>query len=326
MREGSSVATVNRKTTSWRERALATIDGLETELDRLNNDSAYARGVRRHLGAARGAATRLRNPMSVWTGSAVDRTWANIHQAEVELLRLVPPGELEWWGTNILARAKQHLGRNDPRRTKFESQLRRSDGKLAACDRGLAIQTMQAANIAAQLERVNLRSFRNIVLVTAIILALIAVSFMFLGILESDKLKLCYHPKEGLVCPLGGRPSVWDIPLVELIGLSGAALVGAATLRHIHGAATPYTLPIALALLKLPAGAVSAVLGLLLIQGGFIPGLTDLDTGGQILAWAAVFGIAQQVVTRVADEQARRVLENVRGPSYWGERTSRTVD
>ncbi|WP_182884917.1 hypothetical protein [Microbispora sp. H10885] len=261
--------------------------------------------------------------MSVWTGSAVDSAWANIHQAEAELLRLVPPGELEWWGTNILARAKQHLGASDPRRVKFESQLRRSGGKLTTDDRELAIQAMQAANIAAQLERVNLRSFRNIVIITTIILAAIAFSFILLGLLDPKKLKLCYHPQDFMVCPLGMGPSRWDIALVEFVGLSGAALMRAAALRHVHGTSTPYTLPIVLALLKLPAGAVSAVLGLLLIQGGFIPGLTDLDTGGQILAWAAVFGIAQQVVTRVADEQGQRVLENVRGPSYWGERTTK---
>ena len=48
--------------------------------------------------------------------------------------------------------------------------------------------------------------------------------------------------------------------------------------------------PLALSSLKLPAGAVSAVLGLILINGGLIPGLDKLNTPGEILAWAALFG------------------------------------
>jgi hypothetical protein len=52
-------------------------------------------------------------------------------------------------------------------------------------------------------------------------------------------------------------------------------------------AATPYSLPTALAFLKVPTGALTAVLGIVLLRGQFIPGLSALDTSGQILAWAA---------------------------------------
>ncbi|MFH9015413.1 hypothetical protein ACH4C6_29095 [Streptomyces sp. NPDC017943] len=72
---------------------------------------------------------------------------------------------------------------------------------------------------------------------------------------------------------------------------------------------------ICLLLLRLPVGALAAVFGLLVIQGGFVPGLTDLDSGAQILAWALMFGIAQETVTRLVDQQSKRVLGNVRGPS-----------
>ena len=81
----------------------------------------------------------------------------------------------------------------------------------------------------------------------------------------------------------------------------------------MRGSSEPYGVPIALAVLKLPTGAVTAVLGLVLMRGGFVPGLSALDTSAQILAWAAIFGYAQQLFTRLVDQQANTVLDSVRG-------------
>jgi len=46
-------------------------------------------------------------------------------------------------------------------------------------------------------------------------------------------------------------------------------------------------------------------------RGGFR--LSALDTSAQILAWALVFGYAQQLFTRLVDQQGQNVLEAVRG-------------
>ncbi|MGG7571613.1 hypothetical protein [Streptomyces sirii] len=70
----------------------------------------------------------------------------------------------------------------------------------------------------------------------------------------------------------------------------------------------------ALAWLKLPTGALTAVLGLLLMRGGFVPGLTALDSSAQIIAWAIVFGYSQQVFTQFVDKQGQALLAGVRGP------------
>ena len=104
-----------------------------------------------------------------------------------------------------------------------------------------------------------------------------------------------------------------NIALVELIGVTAAALAAANAIRRVRGSSEPYGVPIALALLKLPTGAVTAFLGLLLMRGGFVPGLSALDTSAQILAWAIIFGYAQQLFTRLVDEKAHSVLEAVRG-------------
>jgi hypothetical protein len=86
---------------------------------------------------------------------------------------------------------------------------------------------------------------------------------------------------------------------------SRTATVG---LRKVRGSADPYSIPVALALLKLPTGALTAFLGLLLIKAGFVPGLSALDSSAQIVAWAIVFGYAQELFTSLVDRQALTVL------------------
>ena len=104
-----------------------------------------------------------------------------------------------------------------------------------------------------------------------------------------------------------------DLIVVELVGLTAAAVAAAAAIRNIKGSAERYHLPVALAVLKLPTGAITAFVGLLLMRGQFVPGLSALDTSAQILAWALVFGYAQELFTRLVDRQGQTVLEDVRG-------------
>jgi hypothetical protein len=125
---------------------------------------------------------------------------------------------------------------------------------------------------------------------------------------------LCPHNEKRLVCPAGlGGPFPLDIALVAFLGMLGGALSAAVAIRHLRGSTPPYGLSVALSLLKLPAGALTAVAGLLLVHGRFIPGLSDLDTSGQILAYAVALGFAQQVATQFVDRRAREVLSRTPG-------------
>ena len=103
-----------------------------------------------------------------------------------------------------------------------------------------------------------------------------------------------------------------DLLVIELVGLTAAAIAAATAIRRIEGSER-YGLPVALAALKLPTGAITAFLGLLLIRGQFVPGLSALDTSAQILAWALLFGYAQELFTRLVDQQGQTVLNRVRG-------------
>jgi tetrahydromethanopterin S-methyltransferase subunit C len=145
---------------------------------------------------------------------------------------------------------------------------------------------------------------------------------------------ICFTPQdeEMLVCPTGHTPledgvddidptvaetaTKWDIPLIEIVGAVAAAVTGAVTLRRMRGTSMPFSVPVSLTLLKLPTGALTAFVGLLLMRGGFVPGLTALDSTPQILAWAVIFGAGQQLFTGLVDKQAHNVLDSVGNKTY----------
>jgi hypothetical protein len=95
--------------------------------------------------------------------------------------------------------------------------------------------------------------------------------------------------------------------------MAAAAFAGAISLKNIQGTSMPYSVPMMLILLRLPVGALSALLGVMLINGRFIPGLSNLDTGAQIVGWAIFFGILQESVTRLVDQRGQEVMGGVHG-------------
>jgi hypothetical protein len=213
-------------------------------------------------------------------------------------------------------------------------------------ERSRIVSIARGANSAGLREQLRVRSFRTVLVISAGVMALLAVLLGLLGWISPATLPLCFQPEQGgqlvLICPTGQSGSVAvdpaagssqpqidasqnspvnrvDVALVEAIGLIAASIASAAALRRLRGSSEPHGLPVALALLKLPTGALTAVLGLLLMRGEFLPGLSALDSSGQIIAWAIVFGYAQQLFTRFVDEQADSVLNDVRGSRTTGE-------
>ena len=223
----------------------------------------------------------------------------------------------------------------DPRRLAAETRL---VSNLSESQRRAEFQ--RATRIGLELkdqQHDRLRAFRNIVLATAAALALLVAAACLVGAWRPDALPICFGPPptttpggvpppvqgpSGVACPSEDAPpspgthprrlpAPGDVALVALLGLLGGGLSAALFLRGLQGTSTPYDVPVALALLKLPSGALSALVGLLFVRGGFVPGLSQLDSQPQILAYAFLFGVAQQIVTRLVDQQAQDILTKV---------------
>lgn len=99
--------------------------------------------------------------------------------------------------------------------------------------------------------------------------------------------------------------------IVAVLGLLGGALAGTFAIRKVRGTSTSYDIPLALAVLKLPTGSLTAVTGILLLGGGFVPGFSELDSQRQILAYALLFGYAQQLGTQFIDKRAETILHSI---------------
>lgn len=338
--DGAPPAIGGPTTSSWREDALARVAELEmltimaragTAQPAVVADEMQAT-IRTHLHAAKVAAERPSDRRAGTSGADVTRVLTNIHAAEADLLRLAPLEYVAGQLTTLQAYVREHVPARDPRRARLEAIIRSLNrAELTEAHRGAIVAAAREANAEARREVTRVRSFRNVLLVTAAILTLAAVGVGTLGVVDPDALPLCFNPGAKVVCATEEGPaagsgrdvddavastvSAWDLPLVMLVGLIAAAVAAAVALRGIRGTTTPYGLPVALALLKLPTGALTAVLGLLLMRGGFVPGLSALDSSAQIIAWAVVFGYAQQLFTRLVDAQAQNVLEDVGGKS-----------
>lgn len=316
----------------------------------------FRRSIDEHLNAARMTAhgqftgRRLKRwwmkVRSAWGGSSIERAAGNLEAVEAHLLRLAPEEYVRGEMASIKAYVCRYLPKDDPRRQGIEELAQAPPKrKLGAVEREAIIAAYHAASSQRRRELMRVRSFRNVLLVAAFVLMVVVIGLGILGSLRPDTIPLCFEPETGdgekVVCPTAETDveegddidhlieetvSGWDVWIVMIIGLIAAAVATAFALRGIRGTSTPYSLPVALALLKLPTGALTAVVGLVLMRGGFVPGLSALDTSAQILSWAVVFGYAQQLFTRLVDEQAHAVLEDVGGRGPAGDRpTSSTA-
>lgn len=251
------------------------------------------------------------------------------------LLRLSKPDEVIPMMPGVLAFVQEHLLPSDPRRRGVENINRQvaATNQLEPADLESVLDAMGVAREARIREALRIRSFVNIVAWVTIILVMAAVVVAILGLTKEDTLPLCFTPSGGIgqkdfevVCPVNMTSDVppaanlnrvvndttspGDYLVVEIVGLVAAGIAAATSLRRMSGGTVPYNVPVVLAALKLPTGALTAVLGLLLMRGGFIPGLSALDSSAQIIAWAILFGYSQQLFTRLVDSQAQALVSS----------------
>jgi hypothetical protein len=287
------------------------------------DQEATAVGISELLVRARDAALRDDPRPSRWAnwwrGTLVDSAYQNLHAARAQMVDLYDEAELVGEAPSALARAQDTIHRDDPRRLTSDD--------LAAMPieqrRALLRRTIEDSYDALDRRHERLRSFRNIVLMVAVLVALLVGATIWVVAANPTMMPLCFDkvtatgapgPGTRLNCPSGSdvsAPSSGDILIVALVGALGGALAATVSIRNLRGTSTPYDVPVALAWLKFPLGAFTAILGLVAIRGEFIPGLSVLDSQQQILAYALLLGFAQQVFTRLLDKKAQDLMNGL---------------
>lgn len=283
------------------------------------DQQAAADGVRKLLRKAEDAACgvdpkagRLSN---WWGGTLAGAAYQNLHAARAQMVDVYDDAEMAAEIPVAVARSQMSLHRDDPRRLEPFA----FDNRTVTQQRALLRRAIEDGYDAVDRQHDRLRSFRNINLMLALFIAvLVAVTVAFVS-RRPEIMPLCFPASgsagQGLQnCPTGTGvegPGANDIVVVSMLGLLGGALAAAVSIRNLRGTSTPYDLPVALAMLKVPLGAFTAFLGLIAIRGDFVPGLSALDSQQQILAYALLLGFGQQVFTHALDRRAQTLLDGV---------------
>jgi hypothetical protein len=271
------------------------------------------------------------------------------------LVDLLPIEEVDASIPSAMARIATCLDANDVRRLNLDqlhnesSEVRRRAGLKHALEIGYD---------ASDQLHTRARGFRNILYTAAIAISALMIIVVTAVAFFPWAMPLCFEPtvpaaaatriESGTesarqVCPSGEdtkendseklqNPSAGDVIIVAGLGILGGAIAAAFAIRKISSTSTPYDVPLALAVLKLPFGALTAVAGILLLGGGFVPGFSELDSQRQILAYALLFGYAQQLGTQFIDKRAKTILQAIpakdetsRGPTQPSQSVSQST-
>ena len=326
-------------TATWRVIAQNEVDRLSQEVERLGLDRE-APGVKvidDDIARAQTAVRARGSVRSWWTGSHIETTWAALHRAQGYLLNQFSSDELRATIPEVESAVRTYLrGDNKPRAKRYIDRLKKMETAERAPD-GAALRVMLAsAHQASDIAHGKVRALRNILLLGAAALTLALGGLTVWQAEHRGLLPVCAAPvtpaadadpdapidpdapdqtkdpsKENeRLCPAAGpgeQPGWADVLIIQAMGAFGAIFASVATLSRQRGLRGPYGLPQVQALVKIPAGAATALTGVLVMQNEVLDVL-DPQTGGKLLAFALLFGYGQQAFTKKLDEQVRSTM------------------
>lgn len=277
-----------------------------------------------------------------WTGSDQEQAWLAVHAAEVHLTLAEPEDAVRAELPALEAKIRAHFRKSDPAATAWIEALKKAREPATPptpVDRYLVREVKESLFTLSDGDHARIRSFRNILVLAA---ALVALATLVMALpATSDWIPLC-QPAEASTSANGtngdessATPNeessgeteeededdgahgenqqddclldrVWQAELLGALGGLAAALAG---IRRLRGFRNPYNLPLVQALLKIPSGALTGLLGVVLMQGGIV--FLEPQSGGALVAYAVIFGAAQDVVTRLIDRQAGEIAKTV---------------
>jgi hypothetical protein len=240
--------------------------------------------------------------VSAWSwleGCYQEQAWLALHEADAQIIELLPAEELLARGDGMLEKARRALGGEDPRVRCIQSLLSEaapSEIKLRPRLAHLARATFDTLDD----KYAQSRGYRNR-LIRLTSLALVGIA---LAIIAGTMSQLDFRP---VVNARGWR----TVMLIMLFGSMGALVTAIPPLAKANGVRNPFSLPFFQLLLKLAMGPLFAVVGVLILQDGLIKDLQAAADLRGLLVWATLFGAAQQSVTRFIDKRVTGLLGEV---------------
>ena len=255
-----------------------------------------------------------------WLGTRPQGAWGHIHNAQVGLIELMDDAQLDAYTPHVLALASKYLRDSDPERVAIKGWYEKPNHSMesSAGERMALAQSLHSAYDREADECSRLRRFQISITIAAVLILILVGGLAGLGAFHPEVLPLCFPDPDApgasgaAVCPSGphGEPAKADVAVVVLFGLLGAVLTGVRFVAKRPPASSigMSTTRSFQALFKAAVGTLTALLGLLFLRAGVVPGFTQVDTQSQILAYAVVFGAAQEFITRLIDQRSNTLL------------------
>lgn len=243
-----------------------------------------------------------------YSGTRIEQAWLAIHRARGALYLLYPPAELP-----AQIESLQNLLDDLP-----ESSTPRS---LGATLGRLKTRTTVTPETTAELREIyeqaiavsdvlqhEARILRNTLMTASAAIFTVVLALGLAHALDTQIVELCLRHGGNELCPLGGSLHPFDVFTVELAGMLGGLLSVVIPLATGERIKTPYRVFNQQLVLKMLAGAASALAGVILVESELISGF-QFTSASAILGYAIVFGFAQQLVTGAIDRRANSLAK-----------------
>ena len=238
--------------------------------------------------------------VSLWSwleGCYQEQAWLSLHEAEAQIIELLPREELLARTEGLLDKARRALGGDDPRIWCIRWLLQ-EDASVTELRPKLAHLARATYDVLDD-KYAKSRGYRNrLIRLTSLALAGIIIC-LIAGMMSAFDLGLTDRATTG-----GWRTVV----LILLFGSIGALVSAIPPLAKANGVRNPFSLPVFQLLLKLTMGPLFAIVGVLILQDKLITGLQGPTDLRGLLVWATLFGAAQQSVTRFIDQRVSGIL------------------
>ena len=290
-------------------------------------ERAVAAGVRGHLDKASDAAFR-RDPLprrvaNWWGGTLVETAYRHMHAADAQVIDLFDDNELQAEIPLAVARAQAAMHREDIRQWTVEELKAAPPLQLRHHLRRITTDSFAALD--AKLGQ--LRNFRNILLLASLLITALVIATLAVVARWPSVMPLCFPNEvavsadppvtqvDGLNCPTRSQTDEaerWRRARRRAARSPGWGTGGVHLDPEPEGHHVPVRRPRRAGPAQGPARAPSRrSCALVAIRAEFVPGLSSLDSQEQILAYALVFGFAQQLFTRLLDQRAQTLLDNL---------------
>jgi hypothetical protein len=187
---------------------------------------------------------------------------------------------------------------------------------MLGLDQRIAAMAMGEATRAEDQQQTQVRRFRGVLLGTFLGLLIAVVLLAILGSAHPSYFPLCLQKQATTgattVCPTGGNnPSRADLAFIMAIGGIGAVLAVATNLTSLKPIGVRYSLSVVQGLVKVPFGAITAMLGIIILSTQSNIGV--LATHAGLISTAVVFGYSQQIFTKLIDKRADDLVNQAGG-------------